>query len=164
MRIRAARPRSGLAAPEGSQQPPRPGQERPGNGGQTGLTRRVSPGLGNWRDTRVSARHHGECRRAVCIHRQQHPQRAGLTARCPSCHPLVRRACRPPVAIHWPPAPPTCTAYAWRKASRARERSWAVLGVVSVVVTPSSIKGGTARKRKREDGEREEGGKKVERS
>ena len=81
-----------------------------------GLTRRVRPGLGNRRQVRTSARHHSAGRHAVCACGQQPARRAGVTARCPSCHSVIKRASVPLVAIHWSLAPPACSAYAWHEA------------------------------------------------
>ena len=72
---------------------------------KSGLTRRVRPGLGNRRQACASARHHGLGRPAVCACRQQHVQQAGVTARCPSCHIVIKCASVPPTAIHWSQAP-----------------------------------------------------------
>jgi hypothetical protein len=94
------------AAPGRAHKPPLLGQARPGSGGQLGSMGRVRPCVGDRRGACTLARHHG-------ADRQRPALRTGVTARCPSCHAIIKRACALPVAIHWPCAPPICPSLAW---------------------------------------------------
>ena len=101
--------------PEGASSHSACARSGPGTVVKAGLTRRVGPGLGKRRPAWASARHHGLGRPAVCACRRQPAQQAGVTPRCPSCHILIECASVPPVATHWPLAPPACLASAWHQ-------------------------------------------------